>query len=133
MLEGYYQIGRLQSMTCTVTCGHCSKKTVACQSNVRVIAPRSYSSSSPLCEARDSFRVHGQWRLEVLAPARCMLRPAAPEARSRPAYPIRVCVAGDAEQSVRSETEYLHSIQSGLPESAHGSPELVKHALFSQR
>ena len=41
------------------------------QSNVRVIVPRSYSSSGPL-EARASIRVHDQpeWRLEVLAPAR---------------------------------------------------------------
>ena len=36
------------------------------QSDVRVIVPRLHFSSGPL-EARDSIRVHGQWRLEVLA------------------------------------------------------------------
>ena len=38
------------------------------QSDVRVIAPKSYHSSGPI-EASNSFRVHDQWRLEVLAPA----------------------------------------------------------------
>ena len=37
-------------------------------SNVYMTAPVSYFSSGPL-EARDSIRVHGQWRLEVHAPA----------------------------------------------------------------
>ena len=43
-------------------------KRVLRQSDVRVITPVSYFSSGPL-EARDSIRVHGQWHLEVLAPA----------------------------------------------------------------
>jgi hypothetical protein len=55
-------------MTDTVTCGYYSDKLSLRQSDVRVIIPRSYSSSGPF-EAPDSIRVHGQWRLEVLAPA----------------------------------------------------------------
>jgi hypothetical protein len=42
-------------------------------SDVRMTAPVSYFSSGPL-EARDSIRVHGQWRLEVLAPAAALVQ-----------------------------------------------------------
>ena len=42
-----------------------------------------------------------------------------------PAVPIR---AYDRRQTMRSHR--WRSVQSGLPESAHGCPELVKHALL---
>ncbi len=58
-------------------------------SDVHVIVLRSFRSSGPL-EARDSFRVLDH-------------SPAPPHG---PQSPIKVCVAGDAEQRVQSETEH---------------------------
>ena len=66
MLEQLYQFERLQStMTCLLLL---KDRRILRPSDVCMTAPVSYFSSGPL-EARDSIRVHGQWRLEVLAPA----------------------------------------------------------------
>ena len=68
MLEQLYQFEWVQSMIAAVTCKLLLKNwRMLWPSDGRATAPISYFSG-PL-EARDSIRVHGQWLLEVLAPA----------------------------------------------------------------
>ena len=66
MLSSYRIWRRLQLVI--DVCGTYMNRRLLRPSDVRMTAPVSYFSSGPL-EARDSILVHGQWRLEVLAPA----------------------------------------------------------------